>query len=92
MSPRHQPRPGDRVIHLRWPSYGTGTVIEPIRNAAFPSLPTGRSRVRFGHISRACLDTDLAAAEELRFGERRTQLVAVDGDQNAASGRTANLG
>jgi hypothetical protein len=83
MTAPFKPQPGDRVVHTRWPSYGTGVVLESIRHPHFPSLPTGRSRVRFGHISRACFDTDLAEPQTMRFGRHRTQLVAVDGDQVA---------
>lgn len=74
-----KPKPGDQVQHRRWPSFGVGRV-EEIFASELPSIPAKKCRVRFGHVSRPCFIEDLEPPKTMQFGERKTQLVAVDGD------------
>lgn len=73
------PRPGDRVAHKRWPSYGTGRVTEIIPSE-LPSIPAKKCRVQFGHVTRPCFIEDLVEPQHLQFGGHQTRLVASDGD------------
>lgn len=78
-----KPRVGDQVAHKVYKSFGVGRVEEELVNPARPSLPAKKVRVRFAHVSRPCFVEDLEPLPTLSFGERRTQLVAIDGGSAA---------
>lgn len=74
------PKPGDEVVDRQNRALGTGIFVEKVLNPTFPSIPTGRAHVRFGHITRSCVIGNLVEPARMRFGGHETRLVVVGGD------------